>query len=326
MRKFGERLVKLWLLLVLITGGSVVAYSQEVRVISELNPSTILIGEQTNLKVRVVYPSESSVRLVLPNDTLVTGVEIVRSSLVDSMTVNNQLSELIYEVVITSFDSATYQLNNIQALVGGELVMDDDPPHLIVNTVPVDTTQPEQFFDIKEQWKPPFVWQDYLIYLYIVLGLLLLLLLTYWVTKRLKSGKNGTNERKEVSLLDPYTEAMTALNTLKEKELWEQNQVKIYYTELTDILRRYLCRVYGISTLDKTSSEILDEFRVNFGRERMYNELKEILETADLVKFAKFHPSSLENSSVLTASVTFVETHKPEEKEKEEHEKGGEES
>ena len=83
--------------------------------------------------------------------------------------------------------------------------------------------------------------------------------------------------------------------------------MKEYYTRLTDILRRYIFRVYGITTLDMTSAEILEAFKSQVGRDKMYTELVRILETADLAKFAKYQPASDENISLLSASVAFIE-------------------
>lgn len=288
--------------------------AQEVRVIPELERSTILIGEQVDLKIRLVYPHDGVARLVLPEDTLMMGVEIVESNLVDSTIINDRLRELIYNVVITSFDSATYQLRNIDAMVNGEVYTATDAPSLIVNTVPVhlEPDVPIEYYDIKAQWKPKFVWQDYLNYIALFIGLIALALGIYLLIQQLRKRK-GVEEAKEapIPLLDPYEEALQGMQELKSKELWEHQQVKEYYTEMTNILRRYLWRVYGISTLDKTSGEILAKFRESLGKERMYVELSRILQTADLAKFAKYQPDADENVSLLSASLAFIEEHKP---------------
>ena len=161
----------------------------EVRIIPTLERSAILIGEQVKLNVKVVYPRSEMMRLVLPEDTLVSGVEIIESQLVDSTMINDRLQELIYDVVLTSFDSANYQLRNISALVGDSLYTAGDQLSLVVNTVPVDLEHPDQYADIKGQWKPPFVWQDYLIYLYIILAIIALGVATYFLVRYLKKRK-----------------------------------------------------------------------------------------------------------------------------------------
>lgn len=286
--------------------------AQEVRVIPKLERSTILIGEQVQLNVRVVYPNDKIMRLVLPEDTLVAGVEIIESVLADSVIVNDRLHEMVYNVTITSFDSATYTLRNINALVGDSVYTATDELNLIVNTIPIDLSTNPEPTDIKDQWKPKFVWQDYLLYIYILLGVIALLVAGYFLRKYLLSRKKVEGEAPEVvPLQDPYEEAIQGIKALKQQELWEHNQVKEYYSQMTDILRRYLWRVYAIDTLDKTSSEILETFRTKIGKDRMYTELNKILQTADLAKFAKYQPDPDDNISLLSASVAFIEEHKP---------------
>lgn len=313
-----------WLLTTLVSLYASAQTYDGVRVIPELDKATIRIGEQVNLNIRVVYPRSQVMQLALPQDTLVTGVEIIESNLIDSTIINNELQEMIYKVTLTSFDSATYQLSNINALVGDSLFTAKDQISLIVNTVPVDLEHPEEYADIKGQWKPDFVWQDYLIYLYIFIGILLLGLIIWLLIKRLRKRKGTSEAIQQIELVtDPYQEAMQSIKDLKSKELWEHNQTKEYYTQLTDILRRYLWRVYGIDTQEKTSSEILNTFEARIGKQRMYSELMKILRTADLAKFAKYQPSSSDNISLLNACIAFIEEHKPQEEKTEE--KGGEE-
>lgn len=312
------------LCIAVVYGSMAMADAQEARIISRIEPGTISIGEQATLTISVVYPTGSDAAIALPKDTLVSGVEILSISMVDSVAENDRLSKLVYDVTLTSFDSATYVLDNIRAMVGRSLISEDDPPRLIVNTVPVDLEHPEQFADIKAQWKPEFVWTDYLLYLYILLAIIALGVLIYFVVRYLRKPKSeGARVTKE-PILDPYEEAISGMHRLKSEELWERNQIKEYYTRMTDILRHYLWRVYGIETAEKTSTEILEAFNGLVGRDKMYVELKKILQTADLAKFAQYRSSSDENVGLMSAAVAFIEENKPQPKVEEESATGKE--
>lgn len=304
--------------MLLVTTG--IAEAQETRVITTIEPSSIVIGEQAKMTVSIVYPVGTRAEIVLPKDTLVTGVEILSVSMVDSVTETDKLNRIVYDVVLTSFDSATYVLRNIQAMVGSTLVQEETPPSLIVNTVPVDIDHPNQYADIKGTWKPDFVWTDYLLYLYILLGLIAVGVLTYFLVKYLRQPKEKRSAVAPEPALDPYEEAIMGMRQLKSEELWEKNQIKEYYTRMTDILRHYLWRVYGMETAERTSTEILETFNTLVGRDRMYIELKKILQTADLAKFAQYRASSDENVSLMSAAVAFIEENKPQEKEEEKSE------
>lgn len=287
----------------------------EVRVIPTLDPTKILIGEQTRLSVKVVAPKDADVQLALPPDTLVTGVEILGVVPGDTTEISDRLRQIVYDVVLTSFDSASYTLDHVGAYVADRLVTAVDAPILMVNTVPVDLDHPDEIRDIKAQWQPPFVLWDYLVYaaiLYAILSLigLIFLIIAYIRTERRRRVAEEADLPTE-PLRDPYDEAMEELARLREEKLWEHSQVKEYYTEMTDILRRYLRRVYGFDTGEMTSGEILELFRSRIGRERMYTDLQRILTTADLAKFAKYMPEAGENVALLTAARAFVEEHKP---------------
>ena len=296
---------------------------QEVRVIPSLEPTKILIGEQTTLQVRIAHPKDAAARLILPKDTLVTGVEIMAVALADSVEVTDRIREHVYSVTLTAFDSANYVLNNIQAMVAGELYDANEAPILVVNTVPVDLTQPDTFSDIKEQWKPDFVWKDYLWIIITVLAVLLLALGGYFLWRYLKKRKKTPNVEKQPAepLTDPYEEALQSMEQLREARLWEQNQVKEYYTTMTDILRRFIWRVYGIDTAEKTSGEILESFHSTVDNQSLQNDLRKILTTADIVKFAKYIPMPDDNISLMNASVSFVKEQKPEPEDKVEEQK-----
>ena len=148
---------------------------------------------------------------------------------------------------------------------------------------------------------------------------LLFVTIAYFIGRQKKERAAVSAEVTE-PLRDPYEEAVEELAKLKDEKLWESDQVKEYYTEMSDILRRYLKRVYGFETGEKTSSEILELFRSHIGRERMYDDLSRILTTADLAKFAKYRPEMGENVGLLTASRAFVEEHKPKADDKEKKE------
>ena len=287
--------------------------AQEVRVIPSLEPAKILIGEQTTLRVRIAHPKAEAARLILPKDTLVSGVEIIDVALTDSAEVTDKIMEHVYAVTLTAFDSANYVLGNIQAMVAGNLYSATEAPILVVNTVPVDLSKPDSFSDLKEQWKPDFVWKDYLWILITALVLVLLAMGGYFLWKYLKKRKapSDADSTKREPPVDPYEEALQGMEQLREARLWEQNQVKQYYTSMTDILRRFIWRVYGIDTAEKTSTEILESFHNTVDNQSLQKDLRRILTTADTVKFAKYIPQPDDNISLMNASVAFIREQKP---------------
>jgi hypothetical protein len=76
---------------------------------------------------------------------------------------------------------------------------------------------------------------------------------------------------------------------------WMESDVKLYFVELTAIVRRYIERTTGIRAPEQTTEEFLREISrasslLAKGEGILSDRLKDFLESADLVKFAAFRP------------------------------------
>ena len=69
----------------------------------------------------------------------------------------------------------------------------------------------------------------------------------------------------------------------------------MYFTELTDILRLYLYRRFGINAAEMTSRQILASLKKNKDTQDKRVYFRQILDMADFVKFAKVRPLPEDN-------------------------------
>ena len=94
---------------------------------------------------------------------------------------------------------------------------------------------------------------------------------------------------------------------LREKKLWQSGKIKEYYTEVTDILRRYMEARFGILAMESTTDEILESLTDGgHAAAPQLNILRPVLTMADLVKFAKAQPVPAENEETLASASRFV--------------------
>ena len=144
---------------------------------------------------------------------------------------------------------------------------------------------------------------DYLWILYI-LGAILLLALLYFLYQR-----RNTTEQIEIPeevVLPAHLIAIKQLNTLKEKELWKSGQVKEHQSALTHAIRQYLENRFQIKALESTTDQILRGLKnKNFSLSHE-SDLREILQIADMVKFAKAKPPVDINATFLEKAFDFV--------------------
>ncbi len=89
---------------------------------------------------------------------------------------------------------------------------------------------------------------------------------------------------------------------------------KEYFTLLTDILREYLERRFDINAMEMTTRQIIDSLSSNTEVKEKRNYMREILDVADFVKFAKVRPLPSDNIAAFDNAVKFVEETKPVEK------------
>ena len=160
--------------------------------------------------------------------------------------------------------------------------------------------------DIKPVRKAPFVWTDYLWILWIVLAVMLFIALIGVVIFLVLKKKRKGYIFKPPLVLPPHVRAIRELDKLKEEKIWQQGREKEFYSRLTDTLRRYLDEQEGINAMEMTSGEILNEIRDLSDVESVFNNLKQILTTADLVKFAKYKPYPDENDLSMVNAYFFV--------------------
>ena len=96
--------------------------------------------------------------------------------------------------------------------------------------------------------------------------------------------------------------------------LWQSEDSKEYYTQLTDTLRNYIKERYGFNAMEMTSFEIIQRLQ-EVNDEEAIGELRELFQTADLVKFAKYNTLINENDRNLVTAIEYINQTKQEEEE-----------
>ena len=175
-----------------------------------------------------------------------------------------------------------------------------------MSTLPVNVDKPEEFYDIKNIWKAPFVLADYYPWIFGILIALFLICVVGYILQRIRNRKPLLPFSKPVPKLPPHEQAVKELDDIKQQKLWQQGRSKDYYTQITETLRRYLVDRFGIQAMEMTSAEILDIVRKDADAGAVYNSLKQIMELSDFVKFAKMNPLPDENERSLMNAYLFV--------------------
>ena len=265
---------------------STLTYSQKVSV--AIDTTDIRIGEQFLFKIvikdtaNVIFPEK------LEN---LTKLEVVKDVKIDTFK-----NSLIKKYLMTGFDSGAFYIPSQQIFIKNRAYLSDS---VLINvaTVSVDTTK-QKMFPIKSIQSEPLVYDDFKPYLiWVVLALLLIGLLIYYLKTRKKP---KTKEIDTINTLPPFEEALEKLQELDNKLLWQNNEIKKYYSELTEIVRVFIEKELEIPALEITTFELVSMLsdynnpkNINITKETV-RKLNALLQEADLVKFAKSTPLSHE--------------------------------
>lgn len=280
-------------------------YAQQTLIDVSIDSAAILIGEQTVLHLTVTTDNGKNVIVPIPNDTLMTGVEVLNIAKADTTVIDNNRLLIKQDILVTSFDSSLYLLPPFKVIDQTDTIYSNQVA-LKVSTIPVNIDKPDEFNDINDTWDPRFVLADYYLLIYGVLFACFLICLIGYILKRLRNRQSIIPFKKQEPKLPPFEMAMKELDEIKQQKLWQQGRNKEYYTLLTDTLRKYMVNRFGINAMEMTSGEILELIRLESEANSSYNSLKQILELADFVKFAKLHPLPDENELSLMNAYLFV--------------------
>jgi len=256
----------------------------QVNVRTQLDTNYMLIGDQLRMKVEVNSSSELTSANALVEEIDTSGNIEFLSETEWQKTANGL--QKIY--TLTAFDSAFYNLMPLKVVYQTAYKSDtaySNSLGFMVDNPKQDSTMA----DIKPILQEPTKLEDYYP-LFFGLGILLLFGILAWYVFR-KKGEEVV-ETEPIIIRPAHEIALEKLSGLRVAELWQKGEVKDYYSKLTFIFREYLENRFEIQALESTSEEILDQLRKRDFDTGMNEQVSRVLQSADLVKFAKARPSS----------------------------------
>lgn len=265
-----------------------------------------LIGDWINLKLKVSHKEKE--KIVWPSvlDSL-KGFELIEKKdlLIEK---NDQSLSSTQHYIITVFDSGNFIIPAFRFGIKEEgkskmIEQSSKPIELKIQTVAIDTSMAIR--DIKAPLEKDLAFQDVLPYLIGFAVLCLLGWIIYYFFIRKKTKNIHFISSKE-PLLPAHRAAIKALRELEEQRVWQNGNIKLYYSRLSDILREYMERRYDIMALESTTDEILYYLKNKNINGQPGIIIKDILFTSDLAKFAKKSPDPTENESCIKSAYEFI--------------------
>ncbi len=231
-----------------------------------------------------------------------------------------RLLDLRGSVKITPFEEGMYELPQIAVQrLSQDGVVDTlifDPVRMEVKTMPVDTATFKPH-EIKAQIRYPVTFKEVVPWVGLAVLAGLLIWLTVYLIMKYRRKSDPAYAHKD----PPHIIALRKLDKYRGNKMWAPEQQKAFYSGVTDVIREYMADRYEFGAMEMTTAEIFDEMKSKDAPKELLDEVRDLFERADFVKFAKFTASDEDNAKALPTAVRFVtETYQAE---IESEEKGG---
>ena len=244
-------------------------------------------------------------------DTLMTNIRIVKPWQMDTVKASKarkgqpRMLDLKGGITITSFDEGIYYLPPLAVQrMSKDGVLDTlvfEPQRVEIKTMPVDTAtfQPH---DIKGVIKYPVTFAEVAPWVAGGLVLVGLIVLVVWLMIRYRRSHDPEYVKKDPA----HIVALRKLDKYRGSKMWAPPMQKAFYSGITDTLREYIAARYDIGAMEMTTAEIFKDMKQTDAPSDLQEELKDLFERADFVKFAKFTASDEDNAKALPVAVRFV--------------------
>ena len=285
--------------------------AQEVEVEGKVESKDVQVGKPFTLDLSLKVPYGWFVEWNdFAVDTLSDQIDIIKRSEVERTADADSNVIVRQQLTLMTFDTGQIRVPAVGLTYAKSF---DDPMRMKAFTEPVDLYSTTITVDTTMAYKPivepiaaPIQMKEVYPWL---LGVLLLILAAFgiWFWRKHRKAKvdaDGNIIRGPV--IPPYDKAVDDLKRLREEKMWQSGKVKEYFSTLTDIAREYIEGQFGVNAVEMTTDDILEEIKPLHFPKETYDKLKDTMEIADLVKFAKYSATTLESDTALNSMTDFV--------------------
>ena len=294
----------------------VFAQETPIKPFATLDSNVVLIGDKVVLNIGVIYDGSARVVNVLPDLPLDTS----KFGIIDLGhwgPEKNRLPNYSRTVIFQAFDTGLYRIPSVTFVLEGANGMKTTattPSLLLTVNNPEGIDAVVAPIDIKPIVATEWTFQeDLLPFLreygpYFILAIALLFLAwrvwKHWKTRQIAPIIQQITQ-------PPHIIAARLLAELRAKKLWENGKIKEFYSELSRILRGYIEDQFNIPALETTTDELISMMKKRDFTAEVIHKAEDLLQTADLVKFAKVEPATPMHESLLVYAENIVEITKP---------------
>jgi hypothetical protein len=291
------------------------AQQSDVRAFAAMDTNVMLIGDRVTLHLGVDHNDKDEILRITPEMPLDSNFEIVGQGKWSRGRIGSYR-----DIVFTAWDTGLFRIPSVEFVVrhsNGDQELVKSRPLLVTVENPKGVENMAAPAPLKEIVREDMTFEDALPWLIGILAFIGVGLGLWFMYKKHKEKQVSPIVQKIIH--PPHIIAERLLKELKIKQLWEKGHIKEYYSELSHILRGYLEDAYKIPALESTTDELMSILNSNEmitfqsldKSDFLLGKIQDLLQTADLAKFAKVIPPDTVHDKFWSDAFEIVDKTKP---------------
>ncbi|MCZ6836464.1 MAG: hypothetical protein O7G85_11875, partial [Planctomycetota bacterium] len=280
------------------------------------NPGILKVGDKVTLSIEVTAEPDVAIGIPIFEETL--GEFDIDDANLPPDIPEGERRRWTHTYTLSTFDDGDLEIpaitihfrdhRNLDDVIEGDMV--SDPLKVVVKSVldPTQSADQTSMRDIKDLVDIPVDrgLPGWVVAVVAVFALAVILIFSMVFFKR----------RQQIAREEAYVPlhiwAMLQLEKLEQDRLIESHEIHTFYIRLSDIVRRYIERRYGLRAPERTTEEFLREMQrsrfLSVGHKEL---LSGFLRSADMVKFALHEPIPEDCQEAFVAASRFVGETRP---------------
>lgn len=287
------------------------AQNSSVYAATTLDSTEMFIGDRMTAHFKMVLGDKDRVVSITPSEPFdsLTSFEVLNKGEWKNGRVN-----YYRDIAFTVWDTGLYKIPQLTFTIqfpNGEVQTFQSNPVLLTVKNPKDWDKALELEPIKDIVKEEWTFVDDVLPILMIIGAVILLAVVGWFLYKKLKKQPEKQATQRIIIQPPHIVAVEKLAVLKNKDLWQKGEIKEYYSELSYILREYLEKQMNIPALESTTDELMSILSKRSLSDNLLENIQDLLQTADLVKFAKVTPPDSVHDKFWYYASEVVEVTKP---------------
>tara|TARA_B100001989_G_scaffold79637_1_gene54986 strand:+ start:1709 stop:2668 length:960 start_codon:yes stop_codon:yes gene_type:complete len=270
-----------------------------------VTPNSLIVGDMVKFNINIKTDNVFSIANSSDKETFVDSpyIDFISKDITETVGVDisKKSIDITYQLQVfganaQQIPTQTVSLVNKNTTQQFNYTIPSYPIYVTPTTDPNDmNVKISQTFYVKKDlnWGP-------IILVNILLSIVILLL--WKLIKKYRSKKVATKAQ-PIKQIPPMQQAIEQLDTLF--NTITQIDIKDYYVNYSEIIKTYIESLVGQDCVELTSAELLALTKQRL-EEQENKRLKKIIEFSDQVKFAKYEPTTTENTEIYQRAKAFI--------------------